>query len=65
MSDKLKEALEEIRREGEMRGLMMENARLRQAISCAMCAVCGEEIADQDWTIDEDDRLVHKECEGH
>lgn len=54
--------LAQVQQEEEMKGMRMEIVRLRQVISCAYCPVCSEEIADQEWEIDERERLVHKGC---
>lgn len=44
------------------KGYRLEIARLRQIISCAACAHCSDPIADREWDLDDDERLVHKDC---
>ena len=63
MSVSIAQAFAAIQQEETIRALRMENARLRQVISCAYCPSCGDEIADQEWTINDDDQLVHKSCD--
>lgn len=57
------ESFAAIQRDEEMKALRLENARLRQVISCATCPICGEEIAVREWTIDAKERLIHAPCE--
>jgi len=62
MGDRLKDAMDLVHAQELLRASQHDNARLRQVISCAVCAHCSDEIADQDWDIDEAGRLVHQAC---
>jgi hypothetical protein len=59
----LEEQFDAIKHEDEIKTLRLQNAALRQVISCAVCAFCGEGIADQQWSINDNDELVHVGCE--
>jgi len=59
----LEERFKYIEMEDELRALRLQNAQLRQVISCAMCAHCGEEIADKPWTVTDEGKLVCEECD--
>lgn len=61
-TDSLAAAFADIKKDEEITAYRMENARLRQVISCATCPICSEEIADRKWDIDEKERLVHVDC---
>lgn len=61
----LKDALDQINRDDEQRAQLLGMAALRQAISCARCAQCNEQIGDQDWTVVnvlDTDELIHDDC---
>jgi hypothetical protein len=59
----LKKVLEEIQEQDNLQSARLANAGLRQIISCAVCPVCGDLIADAEFTISENEELIHKECE--
>lgn len=56
--------LETLYLEDEARTLRLQIAGLKQVISCAVCPICGEQICDQEWTLDDngEGNLVHVEC---
>lgn len=48
--------------EDEIRRMHLGFSGLKQAISCAVCANCGDVIGDEDWEINDSDLLVHARC---
>lgn len=54
--------MEKIKAEDDLRTARMQAAGLRQMISCALCALCGDEIADMEFDLDEAGHLCHAEC---
>lgn len=58
----LKEQFDAIKQDEEMKAMRLEIARLHQVISCAVCEYCGDEIADAEWAVNDDDHLVHEKC---
>lgn len=44
------------------RALRLQVAGLRQLISCALCSVCGDELADMAPGTDDEGHLCHAEC---
>ena len=59
----LEDTMKIIQLEGDLRAALNQIGALRQHLALAMCAVCGEAIADEDMAIDEErEMLTHERC---
>jgi len=66
VTDPLKEALRNAERDDDLRTANYQMKQLRDFLAGALCAVCGEELGhDEEIISDEQDRTIHKHCEGH
>lgn len=59
----VKDAMENRQRQEELQNLYLQVSGLKQVIHCALCAVCSEEIGEEDFGQDVEEHLCHKRCE--
>ncbi len=61
MSD-LGQTLKIVELEGDLQASRTAIRRLQQLLSCAICAQCSDELGDEEFALDEEERLCHKRC---
>jgi len=65
MSD-ISTTLGDIQRESDQHELRLVMKQMRDFLAGALCCACGEPLGHDDEIIsDDDERTIHKRCEGH